>query len=170
MLYICCWKIGTNSWLVYPLLYINKFICYSMRIQGFSYFSEVSWICGKKHSDLQNWENLMQIRNIFVALIVHHKNSLIFACFLSHFYANFLASVTLLFVFGFSWNFHQSVVLRNWELYAPFWEVFAQFWIRKGPICSPKSGLRQFLEVIYSHLRDKQTKILSFSVGVWLLK
>ena len=29
--------------------------------------------------------------------------------------ANFHASVTLLFLFGFSLNFHQNVELRNWE-------------------------------------------------------
>ena len=67
-------------------------------------------------------------------------------CFHSHFYANFHASVTLLFLFRFSWNFHQNVKLRNWEWYTPFWEVYAHFWIGKGPIFGPKSGLEKSLQ------------------------
>ena len=34
-------------------------------------------------------------------------------CFHSHFYANFYASVTVLFLFGFSCNFHQNVEIGN---------------------------------------------------------
>ena len=73
-------------------------------------------------------------------------------CFHSHFYANFHASVTLLFLFRFSWNFHQSVELRNWEWYAPFWEVFAQFWIWKGQIFGSKLGLGKSLIFVHASI------------------
>ena len=73
-------------------------------------------------------------------------------CFHSHFYTNFYASVTLLFLFGFSWHFHQNLELRNWEWYTAFWEVFAQFLIGKGPIFGPKSGLTKSLHV-YQRVR-----------------
>ena len=53
-------------------------------------------------------------------------------CFHSHFYTNFHASVTLLFFFGFSWNFHQNVELRNWEWYSPFLKVFIIFELGRG--------------------------------------
>ena len=66
-------------------------------------------------------------------------------CFHSHFYANFHASVTLLFLFRFSWSFRQTVELRNWEWHTPFWEVFAHFGIGKGPILGPRSGLGKSL-------------------------
>ena len=66
-------------------------------------------------------------------------------CFHSHFYANFHGSVTLLFLFGFSWNFQQNVELRNWEWYTPFWEVFAHFLIGKELIFGCKSGLGKSL-------------------------
>ena len=47
-------------------------------------------------------------------------------CCHSHFYANFHASVTLIFFIGFSRNFLQNVELRNWEWYTyTFWRVFA---------------------------------------------
>ena len=66
-------------------------------------------------------------------------------CFHSHFHANFHASVTLLFLFGFSRNFLQSVEQRDCERYTPFWEVFARFLIGKGLIFGSKSGLGKFL-------------------------
>ena len=74
--------------------------------------------------------------------------------FQSHFHANFHSSVTLLFLFRFSWNFHQNVELRNWEWYTSFWEVFAHIWIEKGPIfgpiyIGPISGLGKSLWLAY---------------------
>ena len=59
------------------------------------------------------WKLAVLRCNIFVALIALHKNN-----------ENLHRSVTLLFLFGFSWNFHQNVEIRNWEWYTLFWEVF----------------------------------------------
>ena len=68
-------------------------------------------------------------------------------CFHSHFYANFHASVTLLFLFGSSPYFHKNVELRN-DIYH-FGKFFLLiFLIGKGPIFGPKSGLGKSLKRI----------------------
>ena len=75
-------------------------------------------------------------------------------CFHSHFYANFHASITLVFLIGFSWIFHQNIEQTNWEWYTPYREVFAHFLIGKGPLFSSKSGqkISLHLQVWYKGL------------------
>ena len=145
--------------------------------QGFTYLSEVGatslfkW--EKKHFDHQSWDTWCSFKDLdrHFKLIKNHGyqkivvsgcyrfvslklmkiciNMRMKTCFHSHFYANFHASVTLLFLFGFSWNFTKNVELRNWEWYTPFWEVFAHFLFGKGPVFGPKSGLGKSLTELY---------------------
>ena len=47
-------------------------------------------------------------------------------------------------LFGFSWNFHQNVELRNWEWYTPFGKFLLIFnW--EGADVRPQSGLGKSL-------------------------
>ena len=111
--------------------------------QGFSYLSKVGArgllnLGEKSFLDHQNWENLMQSKRTGPQLQIDYKPWIeeisCFNClhknskenlyknlnekmfYVIHiFYANFHESVTLLFLFEFSRNFHQNEELRNWE-------------------------------------------------------
>ena len=101
-------------------------------------------------------ENFMKIQTKIPKLQMHenlHKNVLSWkfakkmwmktcfhshSCFHSHFYTNFHASVTLLFLFGLSWNFHQNVELRKLGMIYTILGSFCSFFeLGRGPIFGP---------------------------------
>ena len=95
----------------------------------------------------KTWCNLKEVDRNFklienhrykklAASIALHKNSKENLC--KHFYANFHESVTVLFLFGFSWNFHQNVELRNWEWYTLFLQVFTHFFNLERVVIRPQ--------------------------------
>ena len=66
-------------------------------------------------------------------------------CFHSHFYANFHASVTLVFLLIFSRNFHKNVELKNWNDIHHFGKFCRFFKWERGWYLAPKSlSMSQF--------------------------
>ena len=63
-------------------------------------------------------------------------------CFHSHFYANFHASVTLVYFIGFSKKIHQNVELNNWGDIHHFGK-FCSFLNWEGAVIRPQIKLRK---------------------------